>query len=249
MNELSCSCFRSRIFRTVSALLAVLFAVASTGVAAQVVNGPTPVVRTVVQATQLRFEPRIAYASATLRIVGPSGFAFERAFGTGAPIFDLASVGARLADGQYRYELTLVAYLARRSVPLSTPTRFATTVPLAAPRSPPSSTPCARPTRDRFSWPAARSWCPRSRQRPRRPALARAAATRPRSTIRSSPTTSSCEGSPCVGLDCVNNESFGFETIVVKENDIRITSPTRRGRASRPTTGSSPHRQRLGGLD
>ncbi len=30
------------------------------------------------------------------------------------------------------------------------------------------------------------------------------------------------QGSACVGLDCVNNESFGFDTIRVKENNTRI---------------------------
>ena len=30
------------------------------------------------------------------------------------------------------------------------------------------------------------------------------------------------QGSACVGLDCVNNESFGFDTIRMKENNLRI---------------------------
>jgi hypothetical protein len=30
------------------------------------------------------------------------------------------------------------------------------------------------------------------------------------------------QGSNCVGLDCVNNESFGFDTIRLKENNLRI---------------------------
>src|SRR5262249_3625973 len=30
------------------------------------------------------------------------------------------------------------------------------------------------------------------------------------------------QGSACVGLDCVNNESFGFDTIRMKENNTRI---------------------------
>ena len=31
------------------------------------------------------------------------------------------------------------------------------------------------------------------------------------------------QGSLCVGLDCVNNESFGFDTIRLKENNTRIS--------------------------
>ena len=30
------------------------------------------------------------------------------------------------------------------------------------------------------------------------------------------------QGSACVGIDCVNNENFGFDTIRVKENNVRI---------------------------
>ena len=30
------------------------------------------------------------------------------------------------------------------------------------------------------------------------------------------------QGSNCVGLDCVNNESFGFDTLRLKENNTRI---------------------------
>ncbi|MDM7930876.1 hypothetical protein [Tabrizicola sp.] len=29
-------------------------------------------------------------------------------------------------------------------------------------------------------------------------------------------------GSACVGFDCVNNENFGFDTLVLKENNLRI---------------------------
>ena len=30
------------------------------------------------------------------------------------------------------------------------------------------------------------------------------------------------QGSACIGLDCVNNESFGFDSIRIKENNTRI---------------------------
>ena len=30
------------------------------------------------------------------------------------------------------------------------------------------------------------------------------------------------QGSACIGLDCVNNESFGFDTLRLKENNTRI---------------------------
>ena len=30
------------------------------------------------------------------------------------------------------------------------------------------------------------------------------------------------QGSICAGFDCVNNESFGFDTLILKENNLRI---------------------------
>jgi hypothetical protein len=30
------------------------------------------------------------------------------------------------------------------------------------------------------------------------------------------------QGSTCIGLDCVNNENFGFNTLILKENNLRI---------------------------
>ena len=44
------------------------------------------------------------------------------------------------------------------------------------------------------------------------------------------------QGSACVGLDCVNNESFGFDTIRLKENNLRIKFEDTSTSAGFPTT-------------
>jgi len=44
------------------------------------------------------------------------------------------------------------------------------------------------------------------------------------------------DGSACVGLDCVNGESFGFDTIRLKENNLRIRAFDTSSTASFPTT-------------
>jgi hypothetical protein len=44
------------------------------------------------------------------------------------------------------------------------------------------------------------------------------------------------QGSLCVGLDCVNNESFGFDTIRLKENNTRIKFEDTSTSAGFPTT-------------
>ncbi|MEW6210064.1 MAG: tail fiber domain-containing protein [Acidobacteriota bacterium] len=43
------------------------------------------------------------------------------------------------------------------------------------------------------------------------------------------------QGSACVGLDCVNNESFGFDTIRLKENNLRIKFEDTSSAAGFPT--------------
>ncbi|MDH3745967.1 MAG: hypothetical protein OES47_12775, partial [Acidobacteriota bacterium] len=43
------------------------------------------------------------------------------------------------------------------------------------------------------------------------------------------------DGSACIGQDCVNGESFGFDTIRIKENNLRIKAQDTSSSASFPT--------------
>jgi hypothetical protein len=43
------------------------------------------------------------------------------------------------------------------------------------------------------------------------------------------------DGSACIGFDCVNGESFGFDTIRIKENNLRIKAQDTSSSASFPT--------------
>ncbi len=43
------------------------------------------------------------------------------------------------------------------------------------------------------------------------------------------------DGSACIGVDCVNGESFGFDTIRIKENNLRIKAQDTSTSASFPT--------------
>jgi len=43
------------------------------------------------------------------------------------------------------------------------------------------------------------------------------------------------DGSACIGLDCVNGESFGFDTLRLKENNLRIKAQDTSTTASFPT--------------
>lgn len=44
------------------------------------------------------------------------------------------------------------------------------------------------------------------------------------------------DGSACIGFDCVNGESFGFDTLRLKENNLRIKAQDTSTSASFPTT-------------
>jgi hypothetical protein len=85
-----------------------------------------------------------------------------------------------------------------------------------------------------------------------RPFVARAFAARP-STERALfdfviPDDLIVQGSACVGLDCVDGEAFGFDTIKLKENNLRIKLEDRASRRFRPTIGSSRRMTASGGL-
>jgi len=43
------------------------------------------------------------------------------------------------------------------------------------------------------------------------------------------------DGSACIGLDCVNGESFGFDTLRLKENNLRIRAQDTSASASFPS--------------
>ena len=43
------------------------------------------------------------------------------------------------------------------------------------------------------------------------------------------------DGSACIGFDCVNGESFGFDTIRIKENNLRIRAQDTSSSASFPS--------------
>ena len=213
--------FRLAAIKSVSFVLSALVAGAPHGAGAQSLNAATPLVQAAVSPTQLRFQPRIAYASATLRITGPEGFSFERAFGTGTPVFDVASGGARLADGQYRYQLTL------GRVP-SASLRAALEANAFGDDGAPGS-PALAAEVDALRESDSGSFLVRGGQiqapQPMGSTTPVAGTSRgdilPKDQV--IPDDLIVQGSACVGLDCVNNESFGFSTIILKENNTRIT--------------------------
>lgn len=193
-----------RACRSVFACLAVAFLVAVPAMAAR-----GPVADLSVGGASLDWTPRGNHASMKLTVSGPAGLLIEQTFRAGqAPslsIFDKA--GQRLPDGQYNWELRSAAStLAKR--------QRAGGGEGGAPTGGVQSGTFAIQNGS-FVADEGQSETPSPR--------AKGAAT---NRIAEKDVVNAddfiVQGSTCVGLDCVNNESFGFDTIRLKENNTRI---------------------------
>jgi hypothetical protein len=163
-----------------------------------------------------------------LTVVGPNGAVFHKEFAAGtAPSFRLQDLGARLTDGAYTYEL--------RAIP-----RVSSEVKkqLAAARAAGDDDAAGRiqsaaginenalvqsgslvVLNGAFMSPETEE--PRGDKAPRSiSSLSNSKVITPLDVVTADDAI--IQGSLCVGLDCVNNESFGFDTIRLKENNTRI---------------------------
>jgi len=155
------------------------------------------------------------FAQASIRVVGPNGYLFERSV-NGANGFELGITG--LADGEYRYSIQF-AQSQRGSDgdargPINADGRSANARP----------GPAAPETVDgRFVIRAGQVFLSaRGAQAERSDAPKTAPTAHAVAKDQVIPDDLIVQGGACVGLDCVNNESFGFDTIRLKENNLRI---------------------------
>jgi hypothetical protein len=197
----------------------------------------------------VRFDSAIPYSNATLTISGPDGTVYRREFAGGSvpslSLFD--KTGAALGNGQYTYELRFTTVQmrdlkARLAVVADDGvmdengrTNHGRLSVQSAVQSGSFSVqngtlyvgnetePTSRPTLSPKSFdknplqraPSLPSGNTSNRLRNHRLSLF----SMPDQVI---PDDLIVQGSACVGLDCVNNESFGFDTIRLKENNTRL---------------------------
>jgi hypothetical protein len=187
--------------------------------------GPAALAAASVSPLGIHFQPSVQYQKMTLTVSGPEGLILRREFAAGAALsFEaVGDDGSPLPDGAYTYELVAAPVLDR-----------ATRRALAA----------ARQSGDD----AAIAKLQAAGKLPRTPMVQSGAfkiaggalvqddlkeqARGGRSQSKGlTPTTAADQVIPddlivqqslCVGFDCVNNESFGFDTIRLKENNTRI---------------------------
>jgi hypothetical protein len=184
--------------------------------------GAAEVARVQLSPSQVQFEPQVSYQRLVLTVSTPGGAVVRREFEAGqAASFDLPRGSA---DGSYVYEL--------RAVPTIDPeVRKA----LAASREPGGAAAVERLKRA-GRLPAGElvqsgsfavvdgSVIAADAKEPRSAPAPAAKAAAPGLPVKDNVIADDLivQGSACIGLDCVNNESFGFDTIRLKENNTRI---------------------------
>jgi len=192
-----------RTCRSVFACLAVAFLVAVPAMAAR-----GPVADLSVGSASLDWTPR-GNESMKLTVSGPAGLIIEQTFRAGqAPslsIFDKA--GQRLPDGQYQWELRAAASISAKR--------------MRAGGGEGGETPTGGVQSGSFAIQSG-SFVADEGQTETRPPRAKGASSRLIEKDVVNADDFIVQGSECVGLDCVNNESFGFDTIRLKENNTRI---------------------------
>lgn len=168
-----------------------------------------------------------------LSILAPDGTHYAKSFSAGkTPSVRLLDLGADLEDGQYNYEL--------RSMPVIS---AGVKKQLAAARAANDEAAAKKIAKDAglISYVQSGSFTVLNRMivapgakeadandgvvsNPR--SISSDAVAKPRMNITTEdqviPDDLIVQGSACVGLDCVNNENFGFDTIRLKENNLRI---------------------------
>jgi len=193
----------------------------------------------------VRWEVTAPNAGVTMTVLAPDGRAFRNEFPAGtSPEFRLTDkLGERLPDGAYAYELRLTPVLSASAKETLKAARGKDddAEAVRAARKPVLSTPLvdsgtfsilngaivvAGAQEETGARPASKSI-----ERPRLPGMTLGNAVTKNQQHHSLliampdqviPDDLIVQGSACVGLDCVNNETFGFDTIRVKENNTRI---------------------------
>ncbi len=155
----------------------------------------------------------LAYSRAEIRVHGPNGYRFEQSVVTGNG-FQLNTAG--LADGEYRYSIQFSAPSLSNGAGTGNADRDGRRIGISAgPRAPDPVDGSFRVSGGQVAL------SPVTQQTSRGddgktvvPPL------RPKDQV--IPDDLIVQGSGCFGLDCVNNESFGFDTVRLKENNTRI---------------------------
>ncbi len=174
-------------------------------------------------AARVQWDVQSSYDRLVLTVSTPSGKVVRQEIGAGqTPEFDLSS--AEAADGAYTWELRLVPkFDADTRKALNEARRTGDDAAIERLRAE-GRIPAERVQSGSFVVEAGSIVTSEGPEKSSGPKGAKAASGIKNTTAEDQviPDDLIVQGSACVGLDCVNNESFGFDTIRLKENNTRI---------------------------
>jgi len=211
--------------RTVHVLLAtlillVLLSGTNVSTAAQPADQGGPVADMTISTTKISWQPRARNAGLTLTIAAPDGTVVRQAFGPSAAA--TLSVdgpdGKRRPDGVYTYELRAIPILTEATRQQLAAASEADRGAVVAQLRQSGALPVELVQAGHFQIAGGAFVLPSTGPEPT--SAASDGGIRPHDVVTADDVI--VQGSLCVGLDCVNNESFGFDTVRLKENNTRI---------------------------
>ena len=181
----------------------------------------------------VRWQITVPTEGVSLRVISPDGSAFEQHFPSGVSPWFYSRAGGMLPDGIYRYELVMSPVVQPQVRARALSSRESGEV-VSMPRGSVESgvfrvsgglVALSDPSIDEPLAPATAT---------NAPPVTTSKPISPRDVV--NPDDFIVQGSLCVGLDCVINESFGFDTIRLKENNTRIKFEDTSASAGFPST-------------
>lgn len=176
--------------------------------------------------SSFQYERPAGSASATLRVLTAQGKLITQQFAEGQAVTLNVQLpdGSTLADGTHRWELSFAPQVS------STQRTQALAARRAGNDQAPTGWPAALPVRSGLVYVRDGRFAPMLENEGPGSVAKVAAAPASRADAKTGVAEKDqviaddliVQGSACVGLDCVNNESFGFDTIRLKENNLRI---------------------------
>lgn len=213
--------------RTIQVLLAtlivlVLLSSANVSTAAQPADQGGPMAAMVISATTISWQPRAPNAGLLLTIAGPDGAVVRQTFApsTVATLSIEGPGGQRRLDGVYTYELRAIPILTDATRQQLAAAGEADRDALVAQLRQSGALPAEQVQSGHFQIASGAFVLPSSKPEPTSAASHNQAIVSPNDVVTADD--SIIQGSLCVGFDCVDGESFGFDTIRLKENNTRL---------------------------
>jgi hypothetical protein len=187
--------------------------------------GPAQLAAVNVSSVGIEWQPTIAYEKLVLTVSGPGGLILRRelAAGTAPSLEAFGDDGKPLPDGAYTYELVASPVLDPATRQAMARVRRTGDDSILAKLQADGKLPLT-PLKQSgtFTIKGGTFVSPDLREEASRaPRTGKAGSGLPVKDV-VTPDDQIIQGSLCVGLDCVNNESFGFDTVRLKENNTRI---------------------------